>query len=127
MSKKKYVRDYIPNFDKLFDKVKEFVETHQGEKGFIDCQPSHKLDIIYAVMYEDFSGCGVERYVYGVRVKDGDLEVLLEPIMRTYLTVYQDEDFTSEDAEEKWFSVRWSDVYYVHTLINIAESIEEYV
>lgn len=126
MAKKKTLREQIPNLDKLFNKVVEFVKLNQGEKGYIDCQPSHKSDIIYSVMYEDFSGCGVEQYVYGVRVKDGDLEVLLEPIMRTYLTVYQDEDFTSEDAEEKWYSVRWSDVYYIPTLFNIAECIEEY-
>lgn len=127
MSKKKSLRDSIPNLDKLFDKVKEFVKANQGEKGYIDCQPSIGSDIIYGMMFDDFSGFGVEQYVYAVRVVNDDIEILLEPIMRTWRTIYQPEDFTSSDNEDKWFSLKCSDVYYVATLFNIAEFIEEYV
>ena len=127
MSKKKYVRDYIPNLDKLYDKVREFIKTHQGEKGYIDCQPNLGGDTIYAILYDGEYGIGMEHYVYAVRVVNGDIEVLLEPILRTCLTIYTPEDFTGEDAEDKWYSLRSGDVYYVHTLISIAEAIEEYV
>ena len=123
----KSIREQIPNLTPLFESVRDYVKANQGEKGYIDCQPSKKLDTIYGIMYEDFSGVGVEHYVYAVRVVDDDLEVLLEPFMRTYLVTYENEDFTSEDNADKWYSVRWSDVYYVPTLFNIAESIEEYV
>ena len=126
MSKKKYLRDYIPNLDKLYDKVKEFVETHQGEKGYIDCQPHLGNDTIFAILYDGEYGYGMENYVYAVRVVNGDIEVLLEPILRTCLTIYTPEDFTGEDAEDKWYSLRGGDVYYVPTIFSIAESIDEY-
>ena len=119
---------FIPNFEELYEKTIEYVKEHQGEKGYIDTQINHNNDIIYAISY-NYDGLATEQYVYGVRVieEDGkqDLQVLLEPILPNFKTIYQDSDFTSEDAE--WLSVRYSDVYFVHTLISIAESIREYV
>ena len=88
MDEKKSVRDYIPNLDSLYDKVREYVETNQGEKGYIDCQPHLGNDVIYAILYDGEYGLGMENYVYAVRVVNGDIEVLLEPILRTCLTVY---------------------------------------
>jgi len=128
MSNKKSVRDYIPNLDRLYKKVIEFVKANQGEKGYIDCQPfmDEPGDIIYGIIYDDDLGAGIEKYIYGVRVKEGDLECLLEDITRTYRVKYTDEDFVSEESENHWMSVRWSDVYYIPTLFNIAEAIEEY-
>ena len=119
----------IPNLDPLYEEVVAYVREHQGEKGYIDCQPYQEEtgDIIYGIMYDDEEWRGVEYYVYAVRVLNDDLEVLLEPIMRSYKVTYAPEDFTSEDNEERWYSVRWSDVYYIPTLFNIAECIEEYV
>jgi hypothetical protein len=118
----------IPNLDPLYEEVVAYVKEHQGEKGYIDCQPfmEESGDTIYAIMYDDDEWRGVEYYVYGVRVVDDDLEVLLEPIMNSYRVTYAPDDFTNKDAEDKWFSVRWSDVYYIPTLFNIAECIEEY-
>jgi len=115
----------IPDFDPLYNEVVEFVKEHQGEKGYIDCQPSIGWDIIYAIMYDDWYGSGVEKFVYAVRVVNDDLEALVVPITSNFRTVYQPEDFT--DSEADWQSVRWGDVYYVHTLLNIAEAIDEYV
>lgn len=112
----------IPDLTPLYNEVVEYVKKHQGEKGYIDCQPSLNCDIIYGIIYDEFSGAGIEKYVYGVRVNENDLEVLLVDITRTYLETYADEDFNNGT----WESVRWSDVYYVPTLFNIAENIEEY-
>ena len=71
--------------------------------------------------------------VYGVRVEDNDLQICFEPYMRTYRLVYDEKAFKGEyegedaDANAEWYSVRWSDeVYYILTLFNIAEIIEEY-
>ena len=114
----------IPNLDSLYEEVVAYVKEHQGEKGYIDCQPSLNGDIIYGFIYEDYESRGVEKYVYAVRVVEDDLQVLLEDISVKWRTVYDHEDYTSEDAE--WYSVRWSDVYYVPTIFNIAECIEEY-
>lgn len=123
----------IPNLDEMYNDVVKFVQEHQGEKGYIDCQPYQEDagDIIYCFEYNEVSGWGEERMVYGVRVEDGDLQVCFEPYMRTYREVYDDATFNGEnedeDANAEWHSVRWSDiVYYVPTLFNIAECIEEY-
>ena len=135
MSKKKYVRDYIPNLDTLYNKVVEFVKEHQGEKGYIDTQDDG-ADTIYTFVYEDFSSQGEERIVYGVRVETGedgaeDLQICFEPFMHTYKVIYDDNTFRGlnedPDANAVWYSVRWSDVYYVPTIFSIAEAIEEYV
>lgn len=121
---------HIPNLDEMYEDVYNFVKAHQGEKGYIDTQ-SDKNDTIYCFVYEDFSGQGEERIVYGVRVKDGDLEICYEPFMRTYRVEYNDEVFKGEcedaEANADWQSVRFSDVYYIPTLFSIAESIWEYV
>ena len=115
----------VPNLDEMYGDVVKFVKANQGKKGYIDCQPFLNGDIIYGFIYDDEERRGVENYVYAVRVVDDDLECLLEPVMNSYRVKYAPEDFTSEDRE--WYSVRWSDVYYIPTLFNIAESIGEYV
>lgn len=116
----------IPNFDPLFDEVVAYVREHQGEKGYIDTQ-DNTLDLIYTFNFDE-DGNAYEAKVHGVRVMDYgdegyDLEVITEPIMRTYETVYSDEDFRTS---EEWESVRWSEMPFIHTLLSIAESIEEY-
>lgn len=113
----------IPSLMPLKECVMNYIEKHQGEKGYIDCQLSLNGDIIYGIVFDDFSGTGIEKYVYGVRVKNDDIEVLLVDITHTYTETYSDEDFKDED---KWLSIQWSDVYFVPTLFNIAENIEEY-
>ena len=128
----------IPNLDEMYDDVVAFVKAHQGEKGYIDCQPYKEEelgDIIYTFVYNEVSGWGEERMVYGVRVIDEgegeDLEICFEPYMRTYRSIYDDDVFrgTCEDpdANAEWYSVKWSDVYYIPTIFNIAETIWEYV
>lgn len=115
-----------PDIEPMYKAVCQFVKDNQGEKGYIDCQPSIGWDIIYGMMYDDSYGAGTEQFVYAVRYKDNDLEVLLEPVTHTWRLTYSPEDFNSKDAEDKWYSVKWSDVYYVPTIFNIAEFIEEY-
>lgn len=112
----------VPDFDGLYENVVAYVLEHQGEKGYIDTQDS-TLDIIYTFNFDE-NGDAYEARVYGVRVHDGDLEVLTEPIMRTYRVVYSDEDFRNS---EEWESVRWSEMPFQHTLLMIAEDIHEYV
>lgn len=127
----------IPNLDDLYEEVATYVREHQGEKGYIDCQPYQEEpgDIIYTIVYNEFSGWGEERMVYGVRwnEEERDLEICFEPYMRSYHLVYDEKAFKGEyegedkDANAEWYSVRWSDiVYYIPTIFSIAESIEEY-
>lgn len=118
----------IPNFDRLYEEVMAFVKEHQGEKGYIDTQDP-TLDPIYTFNINAF-GDAYECKVHGVRVKDygpdegEDLEVITEPCMRTYFVTYGDDDFRNS---EEWESVHWSEMPYIHTLLNIAENIDEYV
>ena len=125
----------IPNLEPLYEEVAAYVREHQGEKGYIDCQPYQKEagDIIYTFEYNEFSGWGEERIVYGVRwnEEERDLEICFEPYMRTCHLVYDDDAFQGKcedkDANAEWYSLQWSDIiYYVPTLFNIADYIEEY-
>ena len=122
----------IPDLNPLYEEVVAYVKEHQGEKGYIDCQPYQEDsgDIIYTFIYNEESAWGEERMVYGVRVEDNDLQICFEPYMRTYRTIYDDKTFKGEyedaEANAEWWSVKWSDVYYIPTLFNIAECIEEY-
>jgi hypothetical protein len=126
----------IPNLDPLYREVVDYVKAHQGEKGYIDCQPyaEDAGDLIYGFVYDEEHRAGMEEFVYGVRVvtvddaegyhNEGDLEAIFEPFTPSCHVIYKPEDFKNEDA---WMSVRWSDVvYYIPTLYSIAESIEEY-
>jgi hypothetical protein len=127
----------IPNLDDLYEEVATYVREHQGEKGYIDCQPYQKEpgDIIYTFEYNEFSGWGEERMVYGVRwnEEERDLEICFEPYVRSYRLVYDEKAFKGEyegedkDANAEWYSVRWSDIiYFIPTIFSIAENIEEY-
>jgi len=129
----------IPNLDNLYDEVATYVKEHQGEKGYIDCQPYKKengdCDTIYTFEFNELSGWGEERVVYGVRwnEEEKDLEICFEPYVRSFRTIYDEKTFKGEyegedkDANAEWYSVRWSDIiYYIPTIFSIAESIEEY-
>lgn len=121
----KLPKDLIPNLDDLYKATCEFVKNHQGEKGYIDTQDP-ELDTIYAIEWDEEMGHGVETKVHGVCYKEeyDALLIVTEPIMRTYQIEYTPDSF-GEDAD--WMSVRYSDVYYIPTLFNIAENIHEYV
>ena len=56
----------IPNLEPLYEEVAAYVREHQGEKGYIDCQPSLNGDIIYGIVYDDFSRMGLEKPYYPV-------------------------------------------------------------
>lgn len=127
----------IPNLDGLYEEVATYVREHQGEKGYIDCQPYQEEpgDIIYTFEYNEFSGWGEERMVYGVRwnEEERDLEICFEPYVRSYRLVYDEKAFKGEyegedkEANAEWYSVRWSDIiYFIPTIFSIAENIEEY-
>ena len=125
MSKEKLPSEYIPDLTPLFNKVCRYVKKHQGENGYIDTQ-DEKQDTIYTIVYEEEDGRGIEKLVHGVRwnPKTKDLEIVFDDLYRNIVVTYTDEDFKDE---KNWWSVRYSDIYFTHTLINIAESIHEYV
>lgn len=116
------ISDYIPNFDKLYDIVKDFISTHQGKKGYIDTQNTdYKCDDIYSIISSDVIE---EESICGVRVKDNNIQIASEPITQSYQVVYMEEDFRND---KNWKNIKGTDVFFIPTLIAIAESIEQYV
>lgn len=116
------ISDYIPNFDKLYDIVKEFISTHQDKKGYIDTQNADcKCDDIYSIISNDVIE---EESICGVRVKDNNIQIASEPITQSYQVVYMEEDFRND---KNWKNIKGTDVFFIPTLIAIAESIEQYV
>ena len=116
---------FVPSFDELFNKTRDFILEHQGEKGYIDTS-ENSADWIYGIGYDSELALEVEQTVYGVRVKDNDIEVLMLPLKDNDGYNYYCENPAFED-NNCWDSVRWSEVYFVPTLIAIAENIWEYV
>jgi len=116
----------IPDLDPLFNITRDFIKKHQGKKGYIDTQDVNK-DMIFCLFIAYTNGGATEEdRVHGVRVKDDDIQVLFDTDTSGFENIqYADDDFRKEDAN--WYSIRNSEVLYVHTLFSIAESIEEYV
>lgn len=112
----------IPNLTPLWEEVREFVLEHQGDKGFIDTR-NEGNDTIWCFCYDDDTRHATDVELLGIRVRSGDVEVL--PNFDD-LDIFKD----TEDLNESlmWHSLKSSDVvYYIPTLFNIAESIEEYI
>lgn len=138
-------RDYVPDFDELYEKTCEFVREKQGEKGFIDTQDlDGHCDTIYAFFFDEGEERGVEMEVIGVKEENDELFVKLIPVSSYTKIVFDDEDLKffnllaslnivpaidlkTDDSESGWFNIRYSNVYYASTLLRIAESIHEYV
>lgn len=73
------LRNAVPCFDDLWNKVKEFVKENQGKKGYIDTQ-SDDHDNIYTFVYFDDAFQTYEIKVHGVRVNpaNDDLEIIYD-------------------------------------------------
>jgi hypothetical protein len=127
---KKLPKEFIPDFNELYSKTMEFIREHQGEKGYINTQDD-SCDTIYAIVFDEGQEMAVEMEVAGVKVEENEIYVRCVPILRTYHITLTDEDFKRDNegdgGYDEWMSLMWSDVYWAHTLIDIAESIHEYV
>jgi hypothetical protein len=127
---KKLPKEFIPDFNELYTKTMEFIREHKGEKGYIDTQDD-SCDTIYAIVFDEGQEMAVEMEVAGVKVEENEIYVRCVPIFRTHNIILTDEDFKRDDegdgGYDEWMSLMWSDVYWAHTLIDIAEAIDEYV
>ena len=116
---------HIPDFAPLYREVLEFVKEHLGEKGYIDTQNLNNFhDDIYTLMYNYDEQSYIELKVYGIRAVDDELHILPEAVTRSFRVVYSDKDFKKSDD---WEGMRDGDIMFAQTLLNIAETIEEYV
>lgn len=112
----------IPDLTPMYEAVRDFVKENQGDKGFI-CTDDEKCDTIWTIVYSDMYATSFEYEVKAVRVKNEDLEIIYDyPGI-----IYEDEEIRNRD-EDDWSSVQYDDfVYYIPTIFNLAENIQEYV
>lgn len=114
----------IPDLSKLYERVRDWVKEHQGEKGFIITDNNERCDTIWIIIYDDYTQNVNEFQVKAVRVnKDNDLQILYD-----LHNVIYDEDSVKDSKDKSWNYVQYDDyVYFIPTIFNIAESIEGYV
>lgn len=112
----------IPDLNPMYNKVKDFVKEHQGEKGFILTDNS-ECDTIWTIVYDGYYGEVREFEVKAVRVVGDRLECYYDLPGVTY----KEKDIEYIETRD-WHSVVTDDeVMYIPTIFSIAESISEYV
>ena len=86
-------------------------------------------DTIYSIEYLTEAGEEVtENEIVGIRVANEDLQILSELQSRHVRTIVTKEDLSDPSLEDEWKSVKDScEVFYVETLLAMAESIEQYI
>lgn len=119
----------VPDLTPMYEAVRDYVKEHQGEKGFILTDNSEN-DTIWAICYDDTQNSAWEPEVKAVRVNEhGVLQAVIDNSSVCY-----DEDRVAKIPEETqdvcgfWLDVLYDDyLYFIPTIFNIAENIEEYV
>lgn len=128
--------DLSIHYDTIFNSINNGYSALQNflkEHGrFVDTQrkgENKANDAMCAAVYEE-DLC--EKYILAVCLDDEDnVLIFVAPIMRTWHTEIENwADVEKEDWDENdgyWISLRYSEVAYGFTLINILEVIDEYV
>ena len=112
----------IPDLSPMYEAVRDFVKENQGDKGFI-CTDNYECDAIWCIVYDLDYFEAHEYEVKAVRVKNKNLEILFDSPSIRY-----DDKSCAEIDDDAWCDVMYDDcVYYVPTIFNIAENIQEYV
>lgn len=109
----------------LHETIIKIVENHDG---LIHTQ-NQSCDTIYSIEYLSIDDAEIiERTVIGIRVKDNDLQIFTENNSRSCRINVSEDDLMNPEFEDNWVSLKDScQVIYVQTLLNIAESIEQYI
>lgn len=116
---KALMKDHAETIDHLVWQLIDLVES--TEKQFINTSDQRDKDVIYCYVYHDGFDELQELVCNGIAVMDGELCVLP--------TKYKDDFLTDDEALEStdWLSMSGGYVLETPTILNIAESIEEYV
>lgn len=112
----------IPNLQPMLEAVTDFVQKHQGKKGFI-LTDDPKKDKMYSIEYSIEENIANEFNIKAIRVSKGILEILTDVV-----NVRFDNSAVKASPDTDWEPVQYSDVvYFTPTIFNIAETIDEYV
>lgn len=112
----------IPNLMPMYEAVSDFVSTHQGKSGFIRTQDT-RCDTIWVMLFEDYDYSYIENEMKAIRVKNGVLECIHD---RPYID--WSPQAIAAASDEEWCSIMYDDeIYFLPTIFNIAENINQYV
>lgn len=121
----------IPDLNPMYESLKAFIQKHQKEKEFILTDDRNHYSI-WALLYSEKDGKALEAHVKAIRVNNhGTVEVMCD----YYGQRYDDKRVIKHSSRTKhesiygmWLDLKWDDyLYYVPTIFNIAENIQEYV
>lgn len=112
---KKARTEFCSAIDALYDALRELINKNGG---FVDTQNFNgELDTIYAI---DCTDDTYECNILAIRVVDDKIQYVSE---YGYCTKY-----TKKELENMyWTDLKGGDNYYISTLDNICQSIEEYI
>lgn len=118
---------HIPDLTPMYEALRDFIKEHQGDKGYILTDNGH--DTIWSFIYDESEHKTVEVEVKAVRVdKHGCIKVIVDD----FNTKYDDKSVSMADKADTiygaWLDLQYDDnLYYIHTVFSIAESIQEYI
>ncbi len=119
---------HIPDLTPMYEALKDFIKEHQGDKGYI-LTDNDALDPIWSFVYDESEHKAVEVEVKAVQVdKHGCIKVIVDD----FNTKYDDKSVSMADKADTiygaWLDLQYDDnLFYIHTVFSIAESIQEYV
>ena len=115
------IKKIMSDFAELYDSVKQVIINAGGYVCTIDSN----CDKIYSLEFTD--DCEAHEWnVLAVKVEDDEILYCAE--YNSWETEkLTEEELFSEGYNREWFSLANGDNYYIQTLFNIAEFIEEYI
>lgn len=113
---------HLPDFSLMTKALTQFVKINQGEKGYIKTE-NEQNDAIWVLLWQYYDNIYEEQQIKAIRVKEGSLQILYDPF-----SVHYSDDDIANAPENDWRTVIYDDyILSSQTLLNIAESIEDYV
>lgn len=120
----------IPDLTPMYDAVRDYVKENQGKQGFI-LTADNECGFMYSLIWRDTFDCSNyydESAVVAVRVNDKDrIQIIFDS---SVYDVYDPEIKSKvvNASEEDWFDIEYEErIYYLPTIFNLAENIEQYV
>lgn len=120
---------HIPDLTPMYEALRDFIKKHQGDKGYI-LTDNDGNDTIWGLIYDESDRHAVEVQVKAVRVtRHGDIEVIVD---YDDSVVYDDDSVAEADKADTiygaWLDLKYDDnLYYIHTIYSLADSIQEYI
>lgn len=116
------IKKLMGDFAELYESLKQVIV----DAGGYICTIDSKCDRIYSLEFTD-DGEAHEWNVLAVKVEGDDILYCAEYQTWENEKLTEEELFAGEDNNRQWYSLANTDNYYIQTIFNIAESIEQYI